>query len=232
MPVGRSPSFGDITRASKKWFNPNVTQYPHDVAKARALLREIGIEDRNGDGAPEDGEGNPIEFVSNTNTGNNTRDKVAVLVQSDLKKLGLRVTYQPIEFNTLILTRSTTPTTTSVLLSEYWRRQHGSRLQLERPPGPERFHPSMVPGAQKRPAPSARRDIDSHERPGQDAGLCGAEENVRRNPGDPGRASSDLLILAPFSFAAIRSNVGNVRGTPLSYYRLTWNAEELYFKKK
>ena len=31
-------------------------------------------------------------------------------------------------------------------------------------------------------------------------------------------------------YAAIRPGVGNVKGTPLSFYRLTWNAEELYFK--
>jgi len=32
--------------------------------------------------------------------------------------------------------------------------------------------------------------------------------------------------------AAIHADVGNVRPTVLSPYHLTWNLEELYFKKK
>ena len=32
-------------------------------------------------------------------------------------------------------------------------------------------------------------------------------------------------------YAAIRSDIGNVRPTPLNGYRATWNLEELYFKK-
>jgi ABC-type transport system substrate-binding protein len=41
-----------------------------------------------------------------------------------------------------------------------------------------------------------------------------------------------IYTVTPISYAAIRSDIGNVRPTVLSYYRLTWNAEELYFKKK
>jgi len=39
-----------------------------------------------------------------------------------------------------------------------------------------------------------------------------------------------IFTVTPMYYAAIRSDVGNVRPTPLSYYRVTWNAEELYFK--
>jgi len=50
----------------------------------------------------EDTDGNKIEFVLNTNTGNGAREKTAILIAADLKKLGLNVVFQPIEFNTLI----------------------------------------------------------------------------------------------------------------------------------
>ena len=56
-------------------------------AKARALLAEIGIKDR-GDGTLADAEGHPIAFVMNTNTGNDRRQKSAVIIQEDLKRLG------------------------------------------------------------------------------------------------------------------------------------------------
>ncbi len=39
-----------------------------------------------------------------------------------------------------------------------------------------------------------------------------------------------IFTVTPMYYAAIRSDIGNVRPTPLSYYRVTWNAEELYFK--
>jgi len=40
-----------------------------------------------------------------------------------------------------------------------------------------------------------------------------------------------IFTVTPMYYAAIRSDVGNVRPTPLNGYRATWNAEELYFKK-
>ena len=68
---GRSePNYGFVTSGNKKWFNPNTPKYPHDPAKALELLKEIGIEKRNGDDFLTDADGNKIEFVFNTNTGN------------------------------------------------------------------------------------------------------------------------------------------------------------------
>ena len=40
-----------------------------------------------------------------------------------------------------------------------------------------------------------------------------------------------IYTVSPFCFAAIRSDIGNVRGSTLAPYRVTWNIEELYFKK-
>jgi len=39
-----------------------------------------------------------------------------------------------------------------------------------------------------------------------------------------------ICIVTPYHCAAIRSDISNVRPTALSSYRVTWNAEELYFK--
>jgi peptide/nickel transport system substrate-binding protein len=40
-----------------------------------------------------------------------------------------------------------------------------------------------------------------------------------------------IYIISPFSYAAIRTNIGNLRPCALSPFRLTWNMDELYFKK-
>ncbi len=67
------PSYGFETAGNVKWFNPDIRKYPHDIDKAKALLKEIGIEKRNGDEFATDADGNKIEFVLNTNTGNDSR---------------------------------------------------------------------------------------------------------------------------------------------------------------
>jgi hypothetical protein len=40
-----------------------------------------------------------------------------------------------------------------------------------------------------------------------------------------------ISIVAPYTSAAIRPNIGNVRPAIASTYHVTWNIEELYFKK-
>ena len=40
-----------------------------------------------------------------------------------------------------------------------------------------------------------------------------------------------ICTVSPFAYAAIRSDVGNVRPSVVAPYRLTWNIEELYFRR-
>jgi peptide/nickel transport system substrate-binding protein len=85
-----------------KWNNTNIHTYPYNPDKARALLAEIGLTDRNGDGIIEDSEGHPVEFTLISNTGNTRREKSAVIIQQDLKKVGMKVNWQPMDFNAMI----------------------------------------------------------------------------------------------------------------------------------
>ena len=39
-----------------------------------------------------------------------------------------------------------------------------------------------------------------------------------------------IFTVCPLSYAAVRSNVGNLRPSVLTPYRVTWNIDELYFK--
>ena len=229
--AGRAEShFGYITKGNKKWHNPSVPQYPQDLNKAKALLKEIGIEDRNGDGILEDAAGNPIEFVLNTNTGNNTRDKIALLIQADLKKLGFRVTYQPIEFNTLIDKINVTYDYECALLSLGGGSvDPASSMNVLKSDG---FTHQWFP-RQKSPSTAWEARLDFL----MNAQIKTLDFAERKKMFDEiqlilGEQTPMIFTVTPFSYAAIRSDIGNLRGTPLSYYRLTWNAEELYFKKK
>lgn len=97
---GRS-QFGPITPANKVFFNPNVRQYPYDIARAESLLAEAGFK-RGPDGVMRDTGGNAVEFVLATNSENADRVAISNLVRQDLAKLGIKVTLAPEAFNSLL----------------------------------------------------------------------------------------------------------------------------------
>jgi peptide/nickel transport system substrate-binding protein len=227
--AGRAvPNYGFVTPGNKKWYNPNIKTYPYDPAKALALLKEIGIEHRNADGILEDARGHPIEFVLNTNTGNDTRGKMAVMIQSDLDKLGFKVVLQPIEFNTLINKvdvtydyecvliglggGSTDPgSSMNVLKSSGFTHQWFPRQKTPSTPWEARIDQLMDAQMRTLNFAERKRDFDEVQE------ILAEEQPI-------------IFTVTPYYYGAIRSDIGNVRPTALEYHRVTWNAEELYFK--
>jgi len=222
------PNYGFITPGNKKWSDPNIQQYPYDLEKARALLKEIGLEDRNGDGYLEDADGNRVEFVLNTNVGNGAREKTAVLIKSDLEKLGIKVIFQPIEFNTLITKIDVTYDYECALISLGGAgTDPSSSMNVIRSEG---FTHQWFP-RQKTPSTDWEARLDY---------LMNAQNktldfNERKKDFDEvqeilARQVPMIFTVTPYFYAAARSDIGNLRPTPLSTYRATWNVEELYFK--
>jgi peptide/nickel transport system substrate-binding protein len=224
------PAYGYETPGNTRWFNPDVQKYPHDLDKAKALLKEIGIEQRNGDDFATDADGNPVEFVLNTNTGNNAREKAAVLIAHDLKQLGFKVTFQPVEFNTLITKIDDTHDYDCVLLG----------LAPDTSPDPsggmnvvksDGYTHQWFP-RQKTPSTDWEARLDYL----MDAQTKTLDYTERKKLYDEVQAilaeqQPMIFTVTPMYYAAIRADVSNVRPTPLSYYRGTWNLEELYYKK-
>ncbi len=95
------PQYGPITPANKVFFNPNVKQYPHDVARAEALLAEAGFR-KGADGTLRDAAGNVVELTLSTNSENSERVSIGTLIRQDLARLGIKVTFAPEAFTTLI----------------------------------------------------------------------------------------------------------------------------------
>lgn len=79
-----------------------LPDYGYDLAKARGILEAAGYVDRNGDGIREDRQGNPLAFTLFTNANNSYRVQLATILQNDWKKLGIKVNFKPIDFNTLV----------------------------------------------------------------------------------------------------------------------------------
>jgi peptide/nickel transport system substrate-binding protein len=216
--------------ALKRWHNPAVLQYAYDPARARALLKEIGIDDRNGDGTLEDADGTPIEFELNTNVGNNVREKVAIFVQADLKKLGIKLNFRPVDFNALVTKIDDTFDYECILLGlGGGGTDPASSLNVLKSDGFTHFWFPM----QKQPATAWEARVDKL-----------MNDQLKTLKFEERKALYDevqmilstqlpfIYTVAQHNFAAYRKDLGNIRPTVLSSYRVTWNAEELYLKKK
>lgn len=97
------PLYGPETHANKFWYNPNCVRYEYSLKTAGEYLDSMGLVDRNGDGVREDADGNLVEFTMITNTGNDQRDLIGNIIKDDLQKIGVKMVFNPIEFNTLVV---------------------------------------------------------------------------------------------------------------------------------
>jgi peptide/nickel transport system substrate-binding protein len=79
----------------------SLQSWPYDPAEARRILAAKGWRDSDGDGLI-DKDGKPFAFELITNAGNRPRADTAVMIQDQLRKVGIRVTPRQVEFNTLM----------------------------------------------------------------------------------------------------------------------------------
>jgi peptide/nickel transport system substrate-binding protein len=224
------PNYGFLTASNPKWNNPAIRQYPHDPAKARQLLAEMGIQDRNGDGWLEDAQGHPVEFEMNTNAGNSRREKGSILVQEDLKRLGIRVNFRPLEFNSLVNKLDNSFDFECIFLGLASESvDPAESLNVLRSSG---FVHQWFP-RQKSPATPWEARIDAL----MDAQLRTLDFAERKRAFDEVQAIlAEQMPMIPtvvmYAYAAARSDLGNLRPIVTHNNHLIWNIEELYFKKK
>jgi len=79
------------------YFNKDLKQIEYDPALSAKLLAEAGFI-RKGEALFDD-KGNRVEFDLLTNSGNTGRDACCIAIKEELKKLGIKVNYQAIDFN-------------------------------------------------------------------------------------------------------------------------------------
>jgi peptide/nickel transport system substrate-binding protein len=228
--AGRAkPNYGFLTPANAKWFNPNTPQYPYDQQKCKALLAEIGIQDRNGDGILEDAEGNKIEFTLMTNTGNTIREKMGVFLQEDLKKLGIQLNFQRLDFNIVVEKMNNTHEyeaalvvmggngidpvlNMNVLLSSGFTHVWFPRQEKPSTPWEARIDELMNLQLKTLDFAERKKYFDEIQQ------IFGEQLPM-------------ISIVAANAYAAVDNRLANVKPSLAASMRITWNGEELFFRE-
>jgi peptide/nickel transport system substrate-binding protein len=84
------PVYGPVTPGNRTWYSDAAPKYPHDAARAKTLLSGLGLTVRNADGMLEDASGRPTGF-SIVTQGSNMRERVATMIQAQLRQVGIAV---------------------------------------------------------------------------------------------------------------------------------------------
>jgi peptide/nickel transport system substrate-binding protein len=93
--------------AGRDYYGGPVTEtdavvFEYSLEKAGELLDGIGIIDRDGDGWRDYEDGTRVEIELNTNAGNTVREGVCLIVADRASKIGLKLNFIPVNFNTLV----------------------------------------------------------------------------------------------------------------------------------
>lgn len=94
------PAVGPVSPANKFWFNSKLKPEPYQPDAAILRLQTEGFHLQNG--VLRDKNGHVVEFSIVTNSGNKARERMAVMVQEDLRKIGITVNVVTLDFPSLI----------------------------------------------------------------------------------------------------------------------------------
>ncbi|MGZ4813897.1 MAG: ABC transporter substrate-binding protein [Terriglobales bacterium] len=94
------PAVGPTSPANKVWFNSKLKPYPFDTQDALNHLTLSGF--RLDKGTLRDSTGHAVEFSIVTNSSNKPRERMATMIQQDLRKIGIKVNVVTLDFPSLI----------------------------------------------------------------------------------------------------------------------------------
>ena len=94
------PAEGPISPANKFWFDATLKPHAYDVNEARQRLSRDGFRAQ-GDTLV-DAQGHAVEFSIMTNAGNQARERMAQMIQQDLKAIGVRLNVVRLDYSAII----------------------------------------------------------------------------------------------------------------------------------
>jgi peptide/nickel transport system substrate-binding protein len=95
------PIHGPITPGNARWFWPSIPRYEHSVDKANALLKSIGLSNRDDDEWLEDEHGNEARFSALVFSTNLAMQRGAAVLKDDFRKVGVQLDVVVLETNTV-----------------------------------------------------------------------------------------------------------------------------------
>jgi peptide/nickel transport system substrate-binding protein len=95
-----SPGVGPFSSANRFWFNSKLKAHPYDPADALRRLQLDGF--RKVGSSLQDRDGHAVEFSLITNAGNPSRERVAAMIQQDLKEIGIHLNVVTLDFPSII----------------------------------------------------------------------------------------------------------------------------------
>jgi peptide/nickel transport system substrate-binding protein len=221
------PQHSSIGPGAGFFYNPDVIIYEYDLEKAQAILEKAGFMDRDGDGFIDDPGGNTVEFNLYTNSGNTERIDIAGIVRYDLEKLGMKVNFLALEFNTLVSKLNATFEWDAIILGltggiephfgqNVWNSSGGLHL----------WHP-----LQATPATEWERRVDQIFL----EGVQELNENNRKVLYDEfqriiSRELPVIYTVLGAQISAVRNKIENLK--PTNYGGVFHNLEELYLKEE
>jgi len=223
-------AYSFLSTENPKWNNVNVPTYSFDPVRAKALLAEIGIQDRKGSGIMQDDQGNTIEILFISNVGNSAREKAASMIQEDLRKIGINLIYTPVPFEVL-RNKVDRAFDYECALMGLGGGGVDPATQMNVLRSSEDLHQWFPFQA------SPSTDWEAHIDALMDGQMRSLDFGTRKKAFDEvqmilAEELPMIYTVSPFCYAAIRSTVGNLRPSSLTPYRLTWNIQELYFRSK
>jgi peptide/nickel transport system substrate-binding protein len=96
------PVWGPITPGNRQWFSPDLPRYAYDLGRAKAILKTIGLEDRNGNGIVEDAAGAEARFTVITQRGLGWSERGTTVLREALAKVGIALDIVPLENGAMI----------------------------------------------------------------------------------------------------------------------------------
>lgn len=96
-----APAVSPFSDTSKQ-HDPDLKPYAFDLEKARALLKEVGYEDRNGDGVIETEAGEPFEFRLTYFQGNEDTNRMVLLLKDIYAQAGVKLVPFPQEWPVMV----------------------------------------------------------------------------------------------------------------------------------
>ena len=221
------PQYAAMSPSAGFFYNPNVIKYEYDLSKAKEILTQAGFTDRDDDGVIEDPEGHPVQFNLITNSGSLERIQIASIIRHDLQKLGMKVNFVQLEFNSLVSKISSTYDWEAIVLGL----TGGIELHFGKNVWASSGHLHLWHPLQKSPATEWEKRLDEIF----NQGVQELDEKKRKVLYDEFQliVSKELPVIYTVlesNMFAVRNKFGNLN--PTAYGGAFHNLDEIYIKEE